>query len=121
MVKNCESKPLSELSTETRELVDKARAKKLKPEDYEGGTFYISNIGGFGIDEIAPIIFPATSAILGVGAITEKAVVEGDRVVIGQVMKIIISADHRVLDGARGAEFLKQVKDNLEKPLILLA
>ncbi|MCH8029628.1 MAG: 2-oxo acid dehydrogenase subunit E2, partial [Candidatus Dadabacteria bacterium] len=121
VIKNCESMTLTELSNTSVGLIEKARIKKLMPEDYEGGTFYISNIGNLGIEEIAPIIFPATSAILGVGAITKTPVVEeDDRVVVRQMMKIIISADHRILDGARAAEFLMEIKKNLENPLNLL-
>lgn len=122
VVKNCESLTLTELSNTSAVLIEKARNKKLMPEDYEGGTFYISNVGNLGIEDIAPIIFPTTSAILGVGAITKTPVVdEDDQIAIRRMMKIIISADHRVLDGARAAEFLMEIKKNLESPLNLLS
>ena len=121
VVKNCESMTISELSATSRTLIDKARNKKLKPEDYEGGTFYISNIGNLGIEEIAPIIFPRTSSILGVGAIKKKPVVEDEEIAIRSMMKIMISADHRILDGARAGEFLMEIKDGLENPLRLLS
>jgi pyruvate dehydrogenase E2 component (dihydrolipoamide acetyltransferase) len=121
VIKNCETMTISEISNLSKVVIEKARGKKLKPEDYEGGTFYISNIGGFGIDEITPIVFPSTSAILGVGAIRKKPTVVNDQVRVGQMMKITISADHRVLDGARAAEFLMEIKRNLENPLNLLA
>ncbi len=121
VIKNCEEMTLTELSDTAKRLIEKARNKKLHPEDYEGGTFYISNIGNFGIDEIAPIVFPRTSAILGVGAINKTPVVEENEVVIRNVVKITISADHRVLDGARAAEFLAELKANLERPLKLFS
>jgi len=122
VIKNCESMTLTELSLKSAVLIEKARTKRLKPEDYEGGTFYISNVGGFGIEDIAPIIFPSTSAIIGVGAIKKTPVVDdNDGIVIRRLMRIIISADHRTLDGARGAEVLMEISKNLESPLNLLS
>jgi len=101
-------------------LAKRAKAGKLQPEEYKGGSFTVSNMGMFGITDFAAIINPPQSAILAVGGIEECAVVQDGIVVPGKRMNLILSADHRVLDGAEAAKFLKSIQKYLENPSLLL-
>ena len=116
VVKGADAKSLFEIDAELKRLAQRARQGKLTLEELSGGTFTVSNLGMFGVDEFHAIINPPQSAILAVGAIVEKPQVEGGKVVIRPTMRMSISADHRVLDGAAAAEFLQDVKASLEKP-----
>ena len=112
---------LREVSTQMKELAAKARGKKLKPEEYQGGTITLSSLGGYGIDSFLAIINPPQSFILGVGAITKQAVVnEHDQIVVGHRLIISGSGDHRVVDGAVGAEYMNALRRYVEKPALLL-
>jgi pyruvate dehydrogenase E2 component (dihydrolipoamide acetyltransferase) len=121
VLRQAEQKSVAQIAREVRELAGKAKDKKLKPEDINGGTFSVSNLGMFGIDEFAAVIRPPEAAILAVGAIRDVPVVKAGAVVAGRMMSLTLSCDHRVIDGALGAELLKQIKVLLEKPLALLA
>lgn len=120
VVRNADLKPLSAIGQEVKEYAGRARDKKLKPEEMAGNTFTISNLGMFGIDEFTAIINPPDACILAVGAIIEKPIVENGNIVVGNTMKITLSCDHRVVDGAKGAHFLQTVKEYLENPLSML-
>lgn len=120
VVRAANTKSIGAISREIRELAERARARKLKPEEYTGGTFSVSNLGMFGIDEFTAVINPPESAILAVGAVTSKPVVRDNEVVVRQMMRVTMSCDHRVIDGATGAKFLQTFKQILENPLRLL-
>ena len=121
VIKKANTLSLREISAAMKELAAKARGKKLKPEEYQGGTITLSSLGGFGIDDFLPIINPPQSFILGVGAITKQPVVnEHDQIVIGHRMIISASGDHRVIDGAVGAEYMNALRRLVEKPALLL-
>ncbi|GER08103.1 acetyltransferase component of pyruvate dehydrogenase complex [Iodidimonas muriae] len=120
VVRDAGSKGLAQISGEMKELATKARDGKLMPEDYQGGTFSISNLGMFGIREFGAVINPPQGAILAVGAGEKRAVVDGDAVAIKLVMTVTLAVDHRVLDGAFGAEFLKAFKGYIEDPMTML-
>jgi pyruvate dehydrogenase E2 component (dihydrolipoamide acetyltransferase) len=121
VVRGADAKSIGAISREVRELAERARGRKLKPEEYTGATFSISNLGMFGIDEFTAIINPPEAAILAVGAATAKPVVRDDEVIVRQLMRVTMSCDHRVIDGATGAKFLQTFKRLLENPLLLLA
>ena len=116
-----ETKGLVQISRETKDLAARAKAKKLKPSDYEGGSFAISNLGMFGIRDFTAVINPPQASILAVGAGEKRAVVRGDRVEIATVMTVRMSCDHRVIDGALGATWLAALKGYLEDPVTMLA
>lgn len=120
VVMNADQKGLYELNQEIKALVTKAREKKLTPQEMQGNTFTISNLGMFDIDEFTAIINPPDSCILAVGSIVKKPIVKNDEIVIGNIMKVTLSCDHRVVDGAMGAQFLQTVKQYLENPLSML-
>ena len=120
VLRDAEAKALSQLSAEMKDLATRARARKLAPQEYQGGAFAISNLGMFGVESFDAIINPPHAAILAVGAGVRKPVARGEAVVIETVMSVTLSADHRVIDGALGAQFLQAVKDCLEDPLSLL-
>lgn len=120
VITHADKKGLSEISSETRELAGLARDRKLQPEQMEGSTFTISNLGMFGIEEFTAIINPPNACILAVGAIRDVPVVENGDVVPGKRMKITLSSDHRIVDGAKAAQFLNTVKNLLENPLSML-
>jgi len=120
VVKFADSKSIEHISSEVKELADKAKNKKLQPSEFEGNTFTISNLGMFGIDEFTAIINPPDACILAVGASKETAVIENGQVKAGNVMKVTLSCDHRVVDGAVGSAFLNTLKDFLENPVKLL-
>jgi pyruvate dehydrogenase E2 component (dihydrolipoamide acetyltransferase) len=122
VLKDAEMKSLSALSTEMKDLAKRARDRKLAPHEYQGGTFAISNLGMFGIDNFDAVINPPHGAILAVGAGVKKPVVGKDgELTVATVMSVTLSVDHRVIDGALGAELLTAIKDNLENPLGMLA
>jgi pyruvate dehydrogenase E2 component (dihydrolipoamide acetyltransferase) len=120
VVRAADQKSLSQIAAEVRDLAEKARSRKLKPEEYTGATFSISNLGMFGIDEFTAVINPPEGAILAVGAMTPKPVVRENEIVIRQMMRVTMSCDHRVIDGATGARFLQTFKKILENPLYLV-
>jgi pyruvate dehydrogenase E2 component (dihydrolipoamide acetyltransferase) len=122
VVRDCGRKGIAAIDTELVDLVARARLGKLAPEEYSGATFSISNLGSSGIDEFTAIINPPGSAILAVGAVRKEAVVqEDDAIVVRQRMRVTLSCDHRVIDGAVGAAFLRELADMLENPLLALA
>ena len=121
VLRDAESKSLSALSAEMKDLAKRARDRKLAPAEYQGGSFAISNLGMFGIDNFDAIINPPHAAILAVGAGVAKAIVKKGAVVVGTVMSVTLSVDHRVIDGALGALLVNAIKDNLENPLAMLA
>lgn len=121
VVRFADGKSLSHISAEVKDFGQKAKAKKLQPSDWEGSTFTVSNLGMFGIDEFTSIINSPDGAILSVGAIQQVPVVKNGAVVPGNVMKLTLGCDHRVVDGATGAAFLQTVKSLLEAPIRLLA
>jgi pyruvate dehydrogenase E2 component (dihydrolipoamide acetyltransferase) len=120
VIRAADQKSLSQIAGEVRELAERARSKKLKPEEYTGATFSISNLGMFGIDEFTAVINPPEGAIIAVGAMTPKPVVRDNQVVVKQMMRVTMSCDHRVIDGATGAKFLQTFKKILENPLYLV-
>lgn len=120
IVKKAELKGLREISEEVKELAGRAREGKLKPEEFQGGTFSVSNLGMFGIDEFSAIINPPQSCILAVGAGQQKPYVVNGKVKIGTFMKCTLSTDHRTVDGAVGAEFLQVLKQYIENPVSML-
>lgn len=120
VVRAADQKPLSQIAAEVRELAERARSKRLMPEEYTGATFSISNLGMFGIDEFTAVINPPEGAILAVGTMTAKPVVRENEIVIRQMMRVTMSCDHRVIDGATGARFLQTFKKILENPLYLV-
>ena len=120
VIRSADQKSLSEIASEVRALAERARTRKLKPEEYTGATFSISNLGMFGIDEFTAVINPPEGGILAVGAMAAKPVVRDNEIVVRQVMRVTMSCDHRVIDGATGAKFLQTVKKILENPLYLV-
>jgi pyruvate dehydrogenase E2 component (dihydrolipoamide acetyltransferase) len=120
VVRSADRKGIGEISQEVRELAGRARSRKLLPEEYTGATFSISNLGMLGIDEFTAVINPPEAAILAVGAMTPKVVVRDGEIVVRQMMRVTMSCDHRVIDGATGARFLQTFKRLLENPLLLI-
>ena len=121
VIRFADSKSFTQIGAEVRELAGKARDKKLQPSEWEGNTFTISNLGMFGIEEFTAIVNPPDSCILAVGGIKETPVVKNGAVVPGHVMKVTLSCDHRVVDGATGAQFLQTFKQFMEQPVAMLA
>ncbi|AAY61612.1 pyruvate dehydrogenase complex dihydrolipoamide acetyltransferase [Rickettsia felis] len=120
IVKNANQKNIIELSREMKELIKKAKDNKLTPEEFQGGGFTISNLGMYGIKNFNAIINPPQSCIMGVGASAKRAIVKNDQVTIATIMDVTLSADHRVVDGAVGAEFLAAFKKFIESPALML-
>lgn len=120
VVKFADNKTISHISAEVKQLADKAKNKKLQPAEFEGSTFTISNLGMYGIDQFTAIINPPDACILAVGAATETVLVENGQMVVGNVMKVTLSCDHRAVDGAVGSAFLKTLKELLENPVKML-
>lgn len=120
VINNTDQKGLQQIAVETRDLAEKARNRKLQPEQMEGSTFTVSNLGMFGIEEFTAIINPPNACILAVGAIREVPVVEEGEIVPGRRMKVTLSSDHRIVDGATAAQFLNTLKQMLENPLGML-
>ncbi len=118
---DCASKPLGQISAEARDLSERARGNgALRPEEYTAGTFTITNLGAYGVDGLIGIINPPQTAILGVGAVRERAVVRDGQVVVRSMVTLALSADHRATDGAEGARFLQTLQQYLESPALLL-
>jgi pyruvate dehydrogenase E2 component (dihydrolipoamide acetyltransferase) len=120
VVRDADRKQVVEISREVKDLAARARDRKLKPEEFSGSTFTVSNLGMFDVAEFTAIINPPESAILAVGAVRKVPVVKDDRVAVGHRMKVTLSCDHRVVDGALGARFLAEVRRLLENPVSLL-
>ncbi len=119
VVRHANTKSFAQIGTEVKVFAEKAKAKKLQPQDWEGNTFTISNLGMFGIEEFTAIINPPDACILAVGGIKQVPVVKNGAVVPGNVMKVTLSCDHRVVDGASGAAFLNTIKSFLEQPVLM--
>jgi pyruvate dehydrogenase E2 component (dihydrolipoamide acetyltransferase) len=121
VLQDAEQKSLSQLSAEMKDLAARAKDKKLAPHEYQGGSFAISNLGMFGIDNFDAVINPPHGAILAVGAGKKRPVVNADGdLEVATVMSVTLSVDHRVIDGALGAELLQSIVENLESPIAML-
>jgi len=120
VIRNADQKTVQDIATEVRALADKAKNRKLKPDEYQGSTFTISNLGAWGIEEFTAIINPPNVAILAIGAAGPKPVVVDGQIVVRERMKVTMSCDHRVVDGAAGAEFLRTLRQYLEQPVRLI-
>ena len=117
---NADQKTLKQISTESRDLAKRARERRLKPDEYTGSTFSVSNLGMFGIDQFTAIINPPEAGILAIGAAEEKPVVQNGAVVVRRRLRVTMSCDHRVIDGATGAKFLQTLRRLLENPLMMV-
>ncbi len=121
VIRAAQNKSLREISEAVKDLAHRARNKRMKPEEFQGGTFTVSNLGGYGIDSFSAIINPPQSFILAIGAVSKSAVIDDcDKVSVGHRMAITMSCDHRVIDGALGADYLKELRRLLENPTLLL-
>jgi pyruvate dehydrogenase E2 component (dihydrolipoamide acetyltransferase) len=120
VIRNADQKSLREIGAESRELAGRARTRRLKPEEYTGATFSVSNLGMFDIEHFTAVINPPEAGIVAIGSIVRQAVPEGERVVVRRRMRITMSCDHRVIDGATGAAYLRTLKQMLENPLAML-
>ena len=121
VIRNADQKAVSDIAAEVRALADKAKNRKLKPDEYQGSTFTISNLGAWGIEEFTAIINPPNAAILAIGAAEARPVADANRqIVVRDRMKVTMSCDHRIIDGASGAEFLKTLRQYVEQPLRLV-
>lgn len=121
VIRSADQKSIGAIATEVRELATRARSRKLRPEEYTGASFSVSNLGMFGVDEFTAVINPPEAAILAVGAVAPKPVAREGELVVRQMMRVTMSCDHRVIDGATGAKFLQTFKKILENPLLLIA
>jgi pyruvate dehydrogenase E2 component (dihydrolipoamide acetyltransferase) len=121
VIRGAQNKSLREISELAKDLAHRARNKRMKPEEFQGGTFTVSNLGGMGIDSFSAVINPPQSFILAVGRITKLPIIDDcDQIVVGHRMSLTMSCDHRVIDGAMGAEYLKELRHLLENPALLL-
>jgi pyruvate dehydrogenase E2 component (dihydrolipoamide acetyltransferase) len=120
VIRDADQKSLSQIARETRDLAERAHAGKLQPADYTGGTFTISNLGMFGVEQFNAVINPPEAAILAVGAITREPAEHEGQIVLRDRMRLTLSVDHRALDGAIGARYLAALRKLLEQPLLLL-
>jgi pyruvate dehydrogenase E2 component (dihydrolipoamide acetyltransferase) len=120
IIRNADQKGLAQISTEMKDLATRAKENKLKPEEFQGGTFSISNLGMYGIKHFEAVINPPQGAILAVGAGEQRAVVKNGQLAVATVMSCTISCDHRVVDGAVGAEYMQQLKAIIENPMMML-
>ncbi len=120
VIRHADRKSLTEIGREARELADKARNRRLQPNEYTGATFSVSNLGMFDIDQFTAVINPPEAGIIAIGSIVQKAVVVDGHLAPGRRMRITMSCDHRVIDGATGAAFLRTLKQMLENPLAML-
>jgi pyruvate dehydrogenase E2 component (dihydrolipoamide acetyltransferase) len=121
VIRAAQNKSLREISEQAKDLAHRARNKRMKPEEFQGGTFTVSNLGGMGIDSFSAVINPPQGFILAVGKITKVPVVDDcDQIIVGHRMSLTMSCDHRVIDGALGAEYLKELRHLLENPALLL-
>ena len=119
VLRNCHAKTLGQISSEAKELIDRARSKRLQPHEYEGATFSISNLGMFDVDNFIAVLVPPEAAALAVGTIRDLPIVDNGTVTIGRRMNVTLSCDHRALDGKQAAKFLQEFKAILEAPLQL--
>lgn len=120
VVRQADIKTLSQINTEVKAFAGKAKERKIQPQEMQGNTFTISNLGMFGIEEFTAIINPPDACIMAVGAIVEKPIVKEGQIVVGNMMRVTLSSDHRVVDGATGAQFLQTFKSILEDPIRLM-
>ena len=120
VIRNTDQKGLREIAAETQDLASRARERRLRPEEYTGGTFSVSNLGMLDIDEFTAVINPPEAGILAVGRIAQKPVVHEEAIALRRRLRLTMSCDHRVIDGATGAQFLKTLKQMLENPLALV-
>ena len=120
VIRNTDQNNILEISEKIKNFVQKANDKKLSFEELSGNTFTVSNLGMFGIDEFTAIINPPDACILAIGTINKKPIVKNEELAIGHVMKITLSSDHRIVDGAEGAKFLRTLKMMLENPLLMI-
>lgn len=120
VIKNAAAKSLFQISQEVKDMAARARDNKLKPNEFDGGTITVSNLGGFGVESFDAIINPPQAAIISVGAIVEKPVVKDGEIVPGLRMNLGVSGDHRVVDGAVGAQLLGEIKKLVENPALML-
>jgi len=120
VIRYADQKGLQEIAQEAKDLAGRARERRLRPEEYTGGTFSVSNLGMLDIDEFTAVINPPEAGILAIGRIVQKPVAEADRVALRRRMRMTMSCDHRVIDGATGAQFLQTLKRMLENPLALV-
>lgn len=121
VVRHADTKPLSTINSEVYDYATRARDKKLQPHEWEGNTFTISNLGMFGIEEFTAIVNPPDACIMAIGAIRQEPVVKNGEIIVGNRMKVTLSCDHRVVDGATGSQFLNTVKQMLENPIMMIA
>lgn len=121
VIRHADQKSMVKINEEVVDFAGKARSKKLQPKDWEGNTFTVSNLGMFGIDEFTAIINPPDACIMAIGTIVEKPVVREGQIVVGHTMKVTLSCDHRVVDGAVGSQFLNTFKKYMENPVMMLA
>ncbi len=120
VLRDCGNKTLSEIAKEAKPLIERARTKRLQPQEYSDATFAVSNLGMFDVENFIAVLMPPQAAALAVGSVREVPVVQGGRIRIGRRMKATLSCDHRALDGMQAAKFLKEVKRLLEHPLELV-
>ena len=120
VIKNTDQHNILDISNKIKDFVNRANSKKLSIDELNGNTFTVSNLGMFGIDEFTAIINPPDACILAVGSIQKTPVIKDDKIVVGNVMKVTLSSDHRIVDGAQGAQFLKTLKTMLENPLLMI-
>ena len=119
-IMECNNKSVKDISTASKDLVARSKGGTLRPQEYTEGTFSISNLGMFDVSSFVAIIHPPQSAVLAVGTVSEKPIVVDGEITVGQVMTATISADHRIVDGAEGAQFLIEVKRLLQSPTSLM-
>jgi len=120
IIRGANKKGVGQIAKEIREMAGRAREKRLRPEEYTGATFSVSNLGMFGIDDFTAVINPPEAAILAVGTVTAKPVARDGEIVVRQMMRVTMSCDHRVIDGATGAKFLQTLRKMLENPFMLI-
>ena len=120
VIKNADKNSILDISNKIKDFAERSRNKKINLEELSGNTFTVSNLGMFGIDEFTAIINPPDACILAVGAIKQKPIVKNNEIAIGNVMKVTLSSDHRLVDGAEGAKFLKTLKTVLESPFLMI-
>jgi pyruvate dehydrogenase E2 component (dihydrolipoamide acetyltransferase) len=120
VIRDADRKSLAEIGVEARDLAQKARNRRLKPEEYTGASFSVSNLGMFDIDQFTAVINPPEAGIIAVGSIVAKPVAVGEQVAVRRRLRLTMSCDHRVIDGATGAQYLKTLKQMLENPLAML-
>ncbi|MGV8954706.1 MAG: 2-oxo acid dehydrogenase subunit E2, partial [Cypionkella sp.] len=121
IIRKAELKSLSQIATESKDLAKRARDRKLKPEEFQGGTFSVSNLGMFGIKSFSSIINEPQGAIMSVGAGEQRPVVKNGQLAVATIMTVTLTCDHRVVDGATGARFLQAFKPMIEDPVTMLA